>query len=339
MVNKSSASIFREKAWKMAQADLGLKDTAAGGKYFESSFLGFLMTYVKDYNEERAYDENAVQATYNKKDDFIRGTDLKITDTGQNLLDGFDVLRIDPTANFFRKKEMPVMTKPESDLNVNLPGTGLQIRYGLRIGNSDHAFSEPVVVMGLVREDDRNRSGITKEDVKTSVGSFWNTTVPDMLAKQIIQNAAYFRAAIDDAARGIDNSDIKGIGVNRNYVESKSRHMGRRFCNTYMVKNGEIITDSTTGDPRMQKTDVPWTSPAAHNVLAVAETLALRDGMTGEKTRNVFDRLLKDVVRDEVDPPKDLIADKIVKFYEQKDAEDSFAAAVGTISDNESIQL
>lgn len=172
MENKSSASIFREKAWKMAQTDLGLKDTVTGGKYFESSFLGFLMTYVRDYNEERPYDERKVKATYDKKDDLIRGTDLKITDTQRNLIDGFDILRIDPTANFFGKKEMPLMTKPESDLNVNLPGTGLQIRYGLRIGNSDHAFSEPVVVMGLVREDDRNRSGITKEDVKTSVGSF-----------------------------------------------------------------------------------------------------------------------------------------------------------------------
>lgn len=160
-----------------------------------------------------------------------------------------------------------------------------------------------------------------------------------MLAKQIIQNAAYFRAAIDDAARGIDNGDIDSIKVNKNYVESKSRHMGRRFCNTYMVKNGEIVTDSTTGDPRVQRTDVPWTTPAAHNVLVVAEALAIRDGMTGEKSRRVFDRLLKDAVRDEVDPPKDLIADKIVKFYEQKDAENSFAAAVGTISDNESIQL
>lgn len=339
MENKSSASIFREKAWKMAQTDLGLKDTVTGGKYFESSFLGFLMTYVRDYNEERPYDERKVKATYDKKDDLIRGTDLKITDTQRNLIDGFDILRIDPTANFFGKKEMPLMTKPESDLNVNLPGTGLQIRYGLRIGNSDHAFSEPVVVMGLVREDDRNRSGITKEDVKTSVGSFWNTAVPDMLAKQIIQNAAYFRAAIDDAARGIDNSDIDSIRVNRNYVDSKSKHMGRRFCTTYMVKNGEIVTDSTTGDPRVQRTDVPWTTPAAHNVLVVAETLAMRDGMTGEKTRRVFDRLLKDAVRDEVDPPKDLIADKIVKFYEQKDAENSFAAAVSTISDNKSIQL
>lgn len=339
MVNKSSASIFREKAWKLAQVDLGLKDTVTGGKYFESSFLGFLMTYVRDYNEERPYDERKVKATYDKKDDLIHGTDLKITDTQHNLIDGFDILRIDPTANFFGKKEMPLMTKPESDLNVNLPGTDLQIRYGLRIGNSDHAFSEPVVVMGLVKEKDVHRSDVTKEDVKTSVGSFWNTTVPDMLAKQIIQNAAYFRAAIDDAVRGVDNSDINGIRVNRSYIESKSRHTGKRFCNTYMVKNEEIVTDQTTGDPRVQRTDVPWTTPAAHNVLAVAEMLAIRDGMTGEKTRVVFDRLLKDVVRDEIDPPKDLIADKIVKFYEQKDAENSFAAAIGAISDNKGIQL
>ena len=58
----------------MAQTDLGLKDTVTGGKYFESSFLGFLMTYVRDYNEERPYDERKVKATYDKKDDLIRGT-------------------------------------------------------------------------------------------------------------------------------------------------------------------------------------------------------------------------------------------------------------------------
>lgn len=339
MADKSLASIFRKKAWKMAETDLGLKDNVAGGKYFESSFLGFLMAYVQDYNERRSYDEELVRVVYDKEDDLLRGTDLKLTAAKGNLLDGFTVLRIDPTANFFRKREMPLITKKESGLNVDLPGTNLQIRYGLRIGNGDNAFSEPVVVMGLCREQDGNKSNISKGDIRASAASFWNTTVPDLYAKHIIQNAVYFRTAIDDAIRGVENDDLKDIMVNKNYIESKSKHAGRRFCCTYMVKNGEILTDPVTGDPRIQRTDVPWTSPAAHNVIAVAEKLAARDGMNDEKTCDVFDRLLKDAIRDEIDPPKELIADKVVKLYEQKEMEEGFAAAVSGVLKSSGLQL
>lgn len=325
------ASVFRKKAWELAKADLGLKDNISSGRYFESSFLGFLMTHVREYDTGLAYDEKPAIASYDKGDDIVRGTDLKITDIGRHLLKGYDILRIDPTANFFRKKEMPLITKPDSVLNVGLPGTGLQIRYGLRIGNTNHAFTEPVVVMGLCREG--KNSDVSKEDVKASAGSFWNTAVPDMYARQIIQNAAYFRAAVDDMARGVPNDDAADIMVNRGYIESKSKHSGRRYCATYMVKNGEIVSDNVTGEPRIMKTDIPWTSPAAHNVIAVAESIAERDGVKDSKAAAVFDRLLKDVVRDDIDPPMDLITDKVVKFYEQKDMETGFAAAVSTITD------
>lgn len=335
-----TASIFRKKAWEMAKADLGLKDNVTMGKYFESSFLGFLMTHVREYDAGLPYDTKPAIASYDKADDLVRGTDLKVTDTDRHFLKGYDVLRIDPTANFYRKKEMPLITKPDSLLNVSLPGTGLEIRYGIRIGNSNHAFTEPVVVMGLCREGMRGkRAEVNRMDVEASAGSFWNTMIPDMYARQIIQNASYFRAAIDDMARGVKNDDTADIMVNPGYIESKAKHTGRRYCATYMVKNGEVLADQVTGEPRVMRTDIPWTSPAAHNVIAVAEMVAEREGTKDARASAVFDRLLKDVVRDDIDPPMDQIAEKIARFYEQKDMEAGFARAVSSIESGKSFTL
>lgn len=317
----SRSQAFRKTAKIYAEEYFNLNDDMSAGKYFESVISGFMLAYVHEYNKNLDEDEIPVKAEYDKAEDFINGTDSKITDESQAMLFDMNVLRIDTTSNIGAKKEMPIMTKPGSLLNIELPGTDFEIRYGIRIGNNDHAFSEPVVVMGMCPKNGYEDCKITKSQTEEAMDAFWNKKNPEQLVSQMIDNASRMQNIIHDISIGEENKDMSGLMINGRYIEHEARRQSvtglKRKCGCFMTKNGKLVTDIHTNEPKWYKTSELWMSNAAHNVMAAAKEIALLQS-ADDRTVAVINNLVNERTRGDIDPPMVQISSQIVRYYEEK---------------------
>lgn len=339
----SKSQEFRKTAKEYASKYFGLKDDISAGKYFESMMSGFMMAYVQEYNKSLDEDETPVKTEYDKTEDFVNGTDLKFIDKSQVMLFDMKVLRIDPTANMRGKKEMPIITKAASSLNIDLSGTDFEIRYGIRIGNNDHAFSEPVVVMGLYPKDGHNDTKITKSQIEDAMSVFWNTEHPEQLVGGLIDNAVRIQSVINDLNIGEENNDISELMINDKYIERESKRQSmsgtKRRCGSFITKDGKLVLDSRTGEPKWYRTSELWMTNSAHNVMITAKEIARQDNVSGKETMAVIDGLINEHTRDDIDPPMMQISAQIIRYYEEKDMEEKmehdFAESVYSLSGSE----
>lgn len=337
----SESQKFRKKAKEYAVKHFGLKDDTSAGKYFESMMSGFMMAYVEKYNESMDEDEIPITIKYDKAEDFINGTDLKITDKSRTMLFDMEILKIDPTANLMSKKEMPILAKPNSSLNMELKGTDFEIRYGIRIGNQDHAFREPVIVMGLYPKRGYEKEKITKAQAEDAVQALWGSDHPERYIGTLVDNAAQLRNIVNDLNEGIENNGTAELMINERYIEHESRRQSvsgtNRRCGSFITRNGKLVLDETTKEPKWHRTSELWMTSSAHNVIVMAKEIAVQSA-AGPETMEVLDRLTAERTRGDVDPPMMQISEQIVRYFEEKDerrkAEFDFTKSVYSIEED-----
>lgn len=278
------------------------KDHVSDGKLFETGIVVMLQTFM----------ENIVPNDGKKKpvlvndpvDDFLYGTDLVINDP-QNVFPGIPgITRIDVTTNMTGKDNMPLMTpsfgmkkfypdrptmfskslSPTQRGSIELKGTdGWHLRFGLRIGNNNHGFDEPVVVIGLENHadfDKRQPIEMTVEQLQNNIAE----NAPEIIRMAKLTLASY-QYATDPKKQAELDAQVRGgrsaknllpiLVPNSKYFNEEQPYVTgsmqkERMCRATVVDDDGTIIKDHEGRPKSIETNMPWISRAGQAVIRAA---------------------------------------------------------------------
>lgn len=144
-------------------------------------------------------------------EDKYGGTDFRIYSCLDLLTADAGILRMDFTAAFSHKDNMPLIWTPESPI-MQLKGTPL--KFGIRTGNKAHGFDYPVVVLGV--DASRNEGDSGDIDVELVSGQIMSNAVkyaPAIISESGSALSAYVQMTNPDYAAWLESDEAASLDL------------------------------------------------------------------------------------------------------------------------------